>query len=223
MHPIRYRFGELDPSLLFKPPRVLSSLLASRSAAMEFSPHLQVLRSDSTESDALYHINGKVLTFPSSEAHQRCSRDAHKTSLPHLLRVLVHVLPREFNGKSTFELAVRMLKWLPLWLVDNILLIMAWIAFGSLEKYGLKSPIGPLELKKQSWKNSSFRHWCTGQDQSLLNMLIHACPHNSSPHDKCPMCSSLPPPISTLDGKPSATHLHPPSPNLASKFSPPWL
>uniref|UniRef100_A0A7N0V812 Flavin-containing monooxygenase n=1 Tax=Kalanchoe fedtschenkoi TaxID=63787 RepID=A0A7N0V812_KALFE len=70
-----------------------------------------------------------------------------------VVRSSVHVLPRELNGRSTFELACRMLKWLPLWLVDKILLIMAWIVFGSVEKYGLRRPsTGPLELKYKAGK-----------------------------------------------------------------------
>uniref|UniRef100_A0A7N0U652 Flavin-containing monooxygenase n=1 Tax=Kalanchoe fedtschenkoi TaxID=63787 RepID=A0A7N0U652_KALFE len=70
-----------------------------------------------------------------------------------VVRSSVHVLPREFNGRSTFALASRMLKWLPLWLVDRILLVMAWIVLGSLEKYGLKRPAtGPFELKNKAGK-----------------------------------------------------------------------
>uniref|UniRef100_A0A803Q4D0 indole-3-pyruvate monooxygenase n=1 Tax=Cannabis sativa TaxID=3483 RepID=A0A803Q4D0_CANSA len=61
---------------------------------------------------------------------------------------VVHVLPREIVGKSTFELAVVLMKWFPVWVVDKILLIIARIIFGNLEKHGLKRPeIGPIELK----------------------------------------------------------------------------
>jgi indole-3-pyruvate monooxygenase len=57
-------------------------------------------------------------------------------------------LPREILGKSTFELAVLLMKWLPLWLVDKLLLICAWLVLGNIEKYGLKRPAtGPLEYK----------------------------------------------------------------------------
>lgn len=65
----------------------------------------------------------------------------------------VHVLPREIFGKSTFELAVLMMKWLPLWLVDKLLLIFAWFVLGNIEKYGLKRPsMGPLQLKNTKGK-----------------------------------------------------------------------
>lgn len=65
----------------------------------------------------------------------------------------VHVLPREIFGKSTFELAVFMMKWLPLWLVDKIILVLAWFILGNIEKYGLKRPsAGPLHLKNTQGK-----------------------------------------------------------------------
>ncbi|KAL1830413.1 hypothetical protein ACET3Z_000064 [Daucus carota] len=41
-----------------------------------------------------------------------------------------------------------MMKWLPVWLVDKILLTLTWFILGDLEKYGIKKPsIGPMELK----------------------------------------------------------------------------
>ncbi|KAK4441546.1 putative indole-3-pyruvate monooxygenase YUCCA5 [Sesamum alatum] len=74
-----------------------------------------------------------------------CNHDA-KPSM--VVRSSVHVLPREIFGKSTFELAIFMLKWLPLWLVDKIMLLLAWMILGNMEKYGLKRPsVGPMELK----------------------------------------------------------------------------
>ncbi|KAI3469892.1 hypothetical protein Pfo_026555 [Paulownia fortunei] len=65
----------------------------------------------------------------------------------------VHVLPREIFGKSTFELGVSMMKWMPLWLVDKILLAAARLLLGNIEKYGLKRPsMGPLQLKNTQGK-----------------------------------------------------------------------
>ncbi|GFP91077.1 probable indole-3-pyruvate monooxygenase yucca9 [Phtheirospermum japonicum] len=70
-----------------------------------------------------------------------------------VVRSSVHVLPREVFGKSTFEVAVFMLKWLPLWLVDKVMLALAWVVLGSTDKYGLKRPVvGPLELKNAHGK-----------------------------------------------------------------------
>lgn len=62
-------------------------------------------------------------------------------------------MPREVMGKSTFELAMKMLAWLPLWLVDKILLVLCWFVLGNIEKYGLKRPeMGPMELKSAKGK-----------------------------------------------------------------------
>ncbi|KAF8388320.1 hypothetical protein HHK36_026986 [Tetracentron sinense] len=70
-----------------------------------------------------------------------------------VVRSSVHVLPREILGKSAFELAITMMKWLPLWLVDKLLLIIARLVLGNIEKYGLKRPsMGPLELKNSEGK-----------------------------------------------------------------------
>ncbi|RZC88659.1 hypothetical protein C5167_016520 [Papaver somniferum] len=65
-----------------------------------------------------------------------------------VVRSSVHILPREILGISTYELAAMLMAWLPLWVVDILILIMAWLKFGSMEKYGLKRPaMGPLTLK----------------------------------------------------------------------------
>ena len=62
-------------------------------------------------------------------------------------------MPREVFGKSTFETAVFLMKWLPLWLVDKLLLFLAWLVLGGTEKYGLKRPsVGPFELKNTQGK-----------------------------------------------------------------------
>ncbi|KAJ1432342.1 Pyridine nucleotide-disulfide oxidoreductase, class-II [Sesbania bispinosa] len=72
---------------------------------------------------------------------------------PKLAFLKVHVLPREVFGKSTFELAVMLMQKLPLWMVDKILLILARLILGNIEKYGLKRPCeGPLELKNSAGK-----------------------------------------------------------------------
>lgn len=56
-------------------------------------------------------------------------------------------------GKSTFELAMLLMKWVPLWLVDKMLLLFSWLIFGDIQKFGLKRPkVGPLELKNKEGK-----------------------------------------------------------------------
>ncbi|KAG8389130.1 hypothetical protein BUALT_Bualt02G0197200 [Buddleja alternifolia] len=79
-----------------------------------------------------------------------CNHDA-KPSM--VVRSSVHVLPREIFGISTFQLAMVLMKWLPLWLVDKLMLFMAWMILGNMEKFGLKRPaLGPLELKNNQGK-----------------------------------------------------------------------
>ncbi|KAJ0963651.1 hypothetical protein J5N97_028773 [Dioscorea zingiberensis] len=83
-----------------------------------------------------------------------CLDLCHHNAIPFMVvRNSVHVLPREIIGKSTFELAVILMKWLPIWLVDKILLGFAYMVFGDMEKYGLTRPsTGPLELKNTQGK-----------------------------------------------------------------------
>ncbi|KAH6770254.1 YUCCA 3 [Perilla frutescens var. hirtella] len=70
-----------------------------------------------------------------------------------------HALPSmvvrssEILGKSTFEIAGLMAKWMPLWVADKILVAAAWMILGNTEKYGLKRPtMGPLQLKHRQGK-----------------------------------------------------------------------
>lgn len=80
-----------------------------------------------------------------------CNYNAHPSMV---VRSSVHVLPREIYGKSTFELAVLMMQWLPLWLVDKLILFLTWTILGNMEKFGLKRPeIGPLTLKNATGKS----------------------------------------------------------------------
>ncbi|XP_048134068.1 probable indole-3-pyruvate monooxygenase YUCCA4 [Rhodamnia argentea] len=73
---------------------------------------------------------------------------------PHMVvRNTVHVLPREMLGFSTFGVAMVLLKWLPLRLVDKILLLIANITLGNTDQLGLRRPkTGPLELKTATGK-----------------------------------------------------------------------
>lgn len=63
------------------------------------------------------------------------------------------MLPREVMGKSTFEIAVMLLKWMPVWVVDKVLLVVAWLVLGNISKYGIRRPlVGPMELKNREGK-----------------------------------------------------------------------
>ncbi|KAL3517760.1 hypothetical protein ACH5RR_020349 [Cinchona calisaya] len=97
----------------------------------------------------------KVLVVGCGNSGMEVSLDLcnHEAQPSMVVRSSVHVLPREIFGKSTFELAMFMLKWIPLWLVDKILLVLAWFILGNIEKYGIKRPsVGPLLLKNTRGK-----------------------------------------------------------------------
>ncbi|KAL8521933.1 hypothetical protein ACS0TY_012186 [Phlomoides rotata] len=74
---------------------------------------------------------------------------------PHIVvRNSVHVLPREMLGVSTFSIGMVLLKWLPLKLVDKLLIGIAQLSLGSTDKLGLRRPkTGPLELKNATGKS----------------------------------------------------------------------
>ncbi|KAK4485870.1 hypothetical protein RD792_008521 [Penstemon davidsonii] len=79
-----------------------------------------------------------------------CNHNA-KPSL--VVRDTVHILPREMLGKSTFGLSMWLLKWLPIRVVDQFLLVVSRLILGDTGRYGLERPqLGPLELKNMSGK-----------------------------------------------------------------------
>ncbi|KAL8524287.1 hypothetical protein ACS0TY_014021 [Phlomoides rotata] len=52
-------------------------------------------------------------------------------------------------GRSTFGLSMWLLKWLPIRIVDRLLLIVSRLMIGDTARFGLDRPrLGPLELKK---------------------------------------------------------------------------
>ncbi|VVA89968.1 unnamed protein product [Arabis nemorensis] len=97
----------------------------------------------------------KVLVVGCGNSGMEVSLDLynHGANPSMVVRSSVHVLPREIFGKSTFELGVTMMKWMPVWLADKTLLFLARMILGNTDKYGLKRPkIGPLELKNKEGK-----------------------------------------------------------------------
>ncbi|KAF6166608.1 hypothetical protein GIB67_005470, partial [Kingdonia uniflora] len=69
------------------------------------------------------------------------------------VRNKLHILPREVLGKSTFGLSMWLLKWFPLKLVDQFVLLCSWLILGDTRRFGFKRPdVGPLELKNNTGK-----------------------------------------------------------------------
>ncbi|KAH7437664.1 hypothetical protein KP509_05G083300 [Ceratopteris richardii] len=65
-----------------------------------------------------------------------------------VVRSPVHILTREIFGMSTFSVAMRLMKSLPMWLVDYMLVSYSRLALGDTAVCGIERPkVGPLELK----------------------------------------------------------------------------
>ncbi|XP_057799449.1 probable indole-3-pyruvate monooxygenase YUCCA4 [Salvia miltiorrhiza] len=98
----------------------------------------------------------KVLVVGCGNSGMEVSLDLcrHHASPSIVVRNSVHILPREMWGVSTFSMAMVLLKWLPLKLVDKFLLLVANFKFGKTAKLGLRRPkTGPLELKNATGKS----------------------------------------------------------------------
>ncbi|CAK7353510.1 unnamed protein product [Dovyalis caffra] len=99
--------------------------------------------------------NQRVLVIGCGNSGMEVSLDlCRHNAIPHMVvRNTVHVLPREMVGISTFGIAMALLKWLPLRLVDKFLLLVANFILGNTDQLGLKRPkTGPIELKNVTGK-----------------------------------------------------------------------
>ncbi|XP_010541625.1 PREDICTED: probable indole-3-pyruvate monooxygenase YUCCA4 [Tarenaya hassleriana] len=97
----------------------------------------------------------RVLVIGSGNSGMEVCLDlSSHNALPHMVvRNTVHVLPREFFGVSTFGIAMTLLKWFPLKLVDSLLVLLANLTLGNTDKFGLRRPkTGPIQLKNVTGK-----------------------------------------------------------------------
>uniref|UniRef100_A0A0E0LJW9 Flavin-containing monooxygenase n=1 Tax=Oryza punctata TaxID=4537 RepID=A0A0E0LJW9_ORYPU len=101
------------------------------------------------KSGAAYRGKRVLVVGCGNSGMEVCLDLCHHNALPAMVvRDSVHVLPREMLGVATFSVAVFLLRFLPLWLVDRILVVLAWLFLGDLAKIGITRPSrGPLELK----------------------------------------------------------------------------
>ncbi|KAL9167962.1 hypothetical protein ABFS82_05G130600 [Erythranthe guttata] len=83
-----------------------------------------------------------------------CLDLCNHNAIPSLaVRDTVHILPHEMLGISTFGLSMRLLKWFPIRVVDQILLVASRLLIGDTGRVGLTRPsVGPLELKSLTGK-----------------------------------------------------------------------
>ncbi|KAM7459441.1 hypothetical protein LguiA_036435 [Lonicera macranthoides] len=99
--------------------------------------------------------NQRVLVVGCGNSGMEVSFDLCKhNATPHMVvRNSVHVLPRETFGLSTFGIAMTLLKWLPLRVVDMFLLLLCYFTLGNTDNLGIRRPkTGPLELKSAAGK-----------------------------------------------------------------------
>ncbi|XP_020240150.1 probable indole-3-pyruvate monooxygenase YUCCA4 [Cajanus cajan] len=96
------------------------------------------------------YTNQRVLVIGCGNSGMEVSLDlCRHNATPYMVaRNTVHVLPREMFGFSTFGIAMALFKWLPIKLVDKILLLATNVILGNTNHYGIKRPkTGPIELK----------------------------------------------------------------------------
>ncbi|XP_052206598.1 probable indole-3-pyruvate monooxygenase YUCCA4 [Diospyros lotus] len=99
--------------------------------------------------------NQRVLVVGCGNSGMEVSLDLCRHSAnPHMVvRNTVHILPREMFGFSTFGIAMALLTWLPLRLVDKFLVTVANFTLGKTDSFGLRRPkTGPIELKNATGK-----------------------------------------------------------------------
>lgn len=97
--------------------------------------------------------NGFVLQFHGNIGVKVESCNEIRGCLIIIVKLKVHVLPREMLGRSTFGLSMWLLKWFPIRLVDGFLLMVSRLMLGDTARFGLDRPImGPLRLKNMSGK-----------------------------------------------------------------------
>ncbi|KAE8730782.1 putative indole-3-pyruvate monooxygenase YUCCA4 [Hibiscus syriacus] len=99
--------------------------------------------------------NQRVLVVGCGNSGMEVSLDLCRyNAIPHMVvRNTVHVLPTEMFGFSTFGIAMALLKWFPLKLVDKFLLLVANFILGNTDRIGLRRPkTGPIELKNVTGK-----------------------------------------------------------------------
>ncbi|KAI3513750.1 hypothetical protein L1887_11880 [Cichorium endivia] len=100
-------------------------------------------------------VNKRVLVVGCGNSGMEVCLDlCNSNAFPSIVvRDSLHVLPQEMFGISTFGLSMWLLKWLPVRMVDQLLLFVSRCILGDTSLLGLDRPkLGPLELKGISGK-----------------------------------------------------------------------
>ncbi|KAF8400784.1 hypothetical protein HHK36_014086 [Tetracentron sinense] len=114
----------------------------------------RILHTSSYKSGDMFRGKRVLVVGCGNSGMEICLDLCHHSAIPSLVvRDTVHVLPQQILGRSTFGLSMLLLKWLPIRLVDRLLLLMSRLFLGDTACLGLHRPkLGPLELKNISGK-----------------------------------------------------------------------
>ncbi|KAJ7517292.1 hypothetical protein O6H91_21G017200 [Diphasiastrum complanatum] len=110
-----------------------------------------LIHSSKYKSGADYE-GGKVLVVGSGNSGMEIVLDlSNFNAKPSIVvRSPVHVLPREVFGRATYAVAMSLMKRVPIWLADLLLVLYSYLTIGSTAKYGIQRPKnGPLAMKEQ--------------------------------------------------------------------------
>ncbi|GAV82128.1 FMO-like domain-containing protein [Cephalotus follicularis] len=137
-------------------------IVASGENAEEVMPFIEgmndfkgpIIHTSSYKSGELFKDMSVLVVGCGNSGMEVCLDLCNYNASPSLVvRDTVHVLPQEMFGRSTFKLCMWLLKWFPVRLVDQFLLMVSWFMLGNTAQFGLNRPkLGPLELKNMSGK-----------------------------------------------------------------------
>ncbi|CBI28073.3 unnamed protein product, partial [Vitis vinifera] len=137
-------------------------IVATGENAEEVVPEIQgmnefagpIIHTSSYKSGDSYRGKRVLVVGCGNSGMEVCLDLCNHNAFPSLaVRDSVHVLPQEMLGRSTFGLSMWLVKWFPVRLVDQFLLLVSRMMLGDTARLGLNRPkLGPLQLKSLSGK-----------------------------------------------------------------------
>ncbi|KAL8237064.1 hypothetical protein R6Q59_018145 [Mikania micrantha] len=108
-----------------------------------------IVHTSSYKSGECFHHKSVLVVGCGNSGMEVCLDLCNYNAFPSLVvRDSLHVLLQEMFWMSTFGLSIWLLKWLPIRIVDQLLLFVSRIMIGDTSHLGLNRPkLGPLELK----------------------------------------------------------------------------
>ncbi|XP_052183217.1 indole-3-pyruvate monooxygenase YUCCA2-like isoform X2 [Diospyros lotus] len=137
-------------------------IVATGENADEFVPNLEgmnefsgpILHTSSYKNGESFRGKKVLVVGCGNSGMEVCLDLCNHNAMPSLVvKDTLHVLPQEMLGRSTFGLSTWLLKWFPMRLVDQFLLLMSRLILGDTALLGLARPeLGPLEYKMSTGK-----------------------------------------------------------------------